>query len=141
MQEAQTLEMVFHPARSSPIKAALLGFVLGMAFQALWQALEPVYAIVLAVLLLATVRDFFLETRYRFDEHGVSVRGAMRGAKDFPWKRFRAFVEDRNGLFLTPYLARRSLEEQRGLFLPLTRAQRLSAVEFCAERGLARRTA
>jgi hypothetical protein len=141
MREAQTLELVFHPARQHPRKAACLGFLLGIALQALWQSLEPIYAVVLGTLLLSTVRDFFLETRYRFDQHGVSVRGALKAPRDLPWQRFRAFVEDRNGLFLTPYKARRGLEQQRGLFLPMTAEQRRYAADYCAGRQLIRRAA
>lgn len=136
-----SLEVVFHPAKAHPVKAALLGFALGIGFQALWQSLEPLAAVVLVGLLLATVRDFFLETRYRFDEEGVSVRGVLKSSKVYPWKRFRAFIEDRNGLFLTPYLKKRSLEQQRGLFLPMTREQRLEAADYCAKQSLSRRAA
>lgn len=135
----EPLEMVFHPAKEHPVKAAVLGFVLGMAFQALWQMLEPVTAVVLALVLLATVRDFFLETRYRFDEGGVAVRGVLKASRSYPWKRFRAFIEDRNGLFLTPYRCKRSLEQQRGVFLPMTREHRACAAQYCLALDLERR--
>ena len=137
----EPLQLTFHPAKDHPVKAALLGFALGIAFQALWQALDPLSAVALVVLLLATVRDFFLETRYRLDPEGVTVEGVLKASKAYPWRRFRAFVEDRNGLFLTPYLAKRRLEQQRGVFLPMTREQRLRASAFCQGLELCRRTA
>lgn len=138
---SEPLTIVFHPAKQHPVKAAILGFVLGIAFQALWQALEPLTAVVLTGLLLTTVRDFFLETHYRFDEEGVSVRGILKSTRSYPWRRFRAFVEDRNGLFLSPYSAKRRLDQQRGVFLPLTREQRGLAARYCQSRELARRAA
>jgi hypothetical protein len=141
MGKESSLELAFHPAKDHPIKAAVLGFVLGIAFQALWQALEPASAVLLIGLLLATVRDFFLETRYRLDGDGVAVGGVLKPSKAYPWRRFRAFIEDRNGLFLTPYLAKRRLEQQRGVFLPMTREQRLRASAFCEALELSRRTA
>lgn len=139
MKDCGRLELVFHPAKDHPIKAAILGFVLGIAFQALWQAIDPVSAVLLAVLLLAAVRDFFLETRYCFDGDGISVRGALKPSKTYPWQRFRSYIVDRNGLFLSPYMAKRSLEQQRGVFLPLTPEGRAQAAEFCANRQLQRR--
>lgn len=135
------MKLVFHPAKEHPKKAAALGFVLGIAFQALWQMVEPWSAVLLAGLLVMTVRDFYLETEYSFDEEGIAVRGFLKAGKSYPWRRFRAFVEDRNGLFLSPYKAVRRLDQQRGVFLPMTREQRLSAVEYCQERQLVRRTA
>lgn len=136
---SQPLEIVFHPAKGHPVKAALLAFGLGIAFQAVWQALEPLTAIVMAVVILATVRDFYLETRYRFDDDGLSISGLLKPARRYPWRRFRAFVEDRNGVFLTPYHARRRLEQQRGVFLALERADRKRAVELLEQRDLSRR--
>ena len=138
---AEAREFVFHPAKDHPVKAAVLGFILGIAFQALWQALEPTVAVVLAVVLLGTVRDFFLETRYRFDSEGISVRGALKAPKAYTWQRFRTYIEDRNGLFLSPYLVKRGLEQQRGVFLPMTRQARGQAAEFCAQMQLIRRAA
>lgn len=138
---SQPLHIVFHPAKQHPAKAAALGFLLGIAFQALWQALEPLTAVVLAGLMLATVRDFFLETNYTLDEEGLAVKGVLKPSKTYPWRRFRTFIEDRNGLFLSPYTARRALEQQRGVFLPMTREQRREAATFCLNRQLARRPA
>lgn len=135
------MKLVFHPAREHPRKAAALGFVLGMTFQTLWQVLEPCSAILLAGLLVMTVRDFYLETEYSFDEDGIRTRGLLKAGRSYPWRRFRAFVEDRNGLFLSPYKERCRLDQQRGVFLPMTREQRLSAVEYCQERQLVRRAA
>jgi hypothetical protein len=140
-QMSDSVEIVFHPAKKHPVKAALLGFVLGIAFQALWQALDPLTAVALTLLLLATVRDFYLETHYRFDAEGVAVRGLLKASRTYPWKRFRAYIEDRNGLFLTPYLARRRLESQRGVFLPMTAPDRRLAANFCAALELTRRAA
>jgi hypothetical protein len=135
------VEIVFHPAKQHPVKAALLAFILGMAFQAMWHALEPLTAGALALLLLATVRDFYLETRYLLSQDGVAVRGLLKASRSYPWKRFRAFIEDRNGLLLTPYRSKRRLEQQRAVFLPMTREQRKQAASLCEALQLARRTA
>ncbi len=133
------LDLQFHPAKESPGKAAVLAFVLGITLQALWNWLTPAVALVLWLVLLVSLRDFFLETRYTLSADGLRVEGQARASRSYPWQRFRAFVEDRNGLFLTPYQARRATESQRGLFLPLTPEQRRQSVAFCLEQGLTRR--
>jgi hypothetical protein len=137
----EPLELAFHPAARHPVKAAVVGFGLGLAFQVLWQVLDPFGAVVLSLLLLLSTRDFFLETRYRFDGEGVSVSGVLKTSRAYPWRRFRAFVEDRNGLFLSPYRSRRSLDQQRGVFLPMSREQRLQAARFCEALEMIRRAA
>lgn len=133
------MTVTFHPAKEQPVKAAVLTFVLGIGLQALWQFLTPAVAITLWVVLVVSLRDFFLETIYELDDEGLKVSGPLKPTKSYQWARFRAFIEDRNGLFLTPYLAKRATESQRGVFLPMNLEQRREAAAFCAERELARR--
>lgn len=117
----------------------MLAFALGITLQALWQWLSPAVALVLWLVLVFTLRDFFLETRYTLSPEGVRIEGQGRPARCYPWERFRAYVEDRNGLFLTPYRKRRASEAQRGVFLPLKPEQRRQSVTFCQQYGLDRR--
>ncbi len=133
------LEIVFHPAKAHPAKAAILAFALGIGFQALWQLVDPLTALALSLILVASVRDFFLETRTVFSPDGIAVKGVLKASRLYPWRRFRAFVEDRNGLFLTPYRAKRRTENMRGVFFPMTREDRQQAVEFCLAQDLLRR--
>lgn len=135
----QPLEIVFHPAKAQPVKAAALAFVLGIGLQAVFSLVEPLTALALSALLVASVRDFFLQTRTLFDDEGIAVGGALKGSRVYPWRRFRAFVEDRNGLFLTPYRTKRRSENARGVFFPMEREERKRAVEFCLAQGLERR--
>lgn len=134
-----SLELTFHPAKEQPYKAAALGFFLGIVLRVLWQFLEPMSAIGLWAVLIFSLRDFFLETRYLLDSDGLTIQGALKPKKTYPWERFRAFVEDRNGLFLTPYRAKRRTEGQRGVFLPLAPEQRRQAADLCESLNLARR--
>ncbi len=133
------LSLTFHPAKQQPYKAAALGFTLGIGLRVLWQCLEPLSAIGLWAVLLFSVRDFFLESRYELSSQGLSIQGALKPRKNFPWARFRAFVEDKNGLFLSPYLNKRRTENQRGVFLPMTPDQRRQAGKFCEKIELVRR--
>lgn len=134
-------ELLCHPAVSAPYRAAALGFFLGLAARTVWALLDPWSASLLSVLLLASFRDFFLPTHFRFDDQGITISGALRATRKFPWNRFRSFIVDRNGLFLSPYTKPRWLESQRGVFLALSCDQRQEVQELCLERHLARRTA
>lgn len=135
----QSLEIVFHPAKAQPVKAGALAFVLGIGLQAVFTLVEPLTALALSLLLVASLRDFFLQTRTLFGHEGIAVSGALKGSRLYPWRRFRAFVEDRNGLFLTPYRVKRRSENMRGVFFPMGREDRKQAVEFCLAQGLERR--
>ena len=136
---SERLDIVFHPAKAHPAKAAVVAFILGIGFQALWQLVEPLTALALGVILIASVRDFYLETRTIFNPEGIAVRGVLKASRAYPWRRFRAFVEDRNGLYLTPYRAERRTEPSRGVFLPMTAVDRQRAVELCLAHDLVRR--
>ena len=134
------LEFDFHPAKARPKTAVVLAFALGILVQALWQWLAGPIAVALWVALIFSLRDFFLPTRYCFGKEELTVEGPLRLRKSFPWRRFRAYVSDRNGLFLSPYLKKRASEGQRGLFLPLEKKQRGEAIEFCRGLGLVGRS-
>lgn len=132
-------DLQFHPAKERPKLAAFLAFALGITLQALWQWTTPPVALALWAVLVLSLRDFFLPTTYRFSAEGVAIEGPLKIAKRYPWRRFRCFVKDRNGLFLSPYKARRASEGHRGVFLPLRPEQRELAREVCQSYGLEQR--
>lgn len=133
--------IVFHPAKDRPKTAVFLAFVLGITLKALLQAMSPPVALALWIALAASLRDFFCPTTYSFNSEGFSVAGPVKISKSYPWRRFRAYESDRNGLFLTPYLNKRISEGARGVFLPLRPEQRATAQKLCGEFGLVKRGA
>ena len=132
------MTIAFHPAKDRPKTAAALAFGLGILLQMLWQWLSPVPALVIWLALVLSLRDFYLPSTYNFDSEGLTIKRLL-GVKHYSWERFRAFVSDRNGLFLSPYRTRRATENQCGIFLPMAKDQRLQAVDFCSEIGLEKR--
>ena len=134
------LTLRFHPAKEQQGKALVLTFVLGIGLQVLWKLVAPVTAIILFALLIASLRDFFLETTYTFDEQGLRVGGLLKAKKSYGWNRFRTFINDRNGLFLTPYRQKRRTEQQRGVFLAMDRDSKQQAIEFCQSMELEERS-
>ncbi len=140
MEKNAPLEFALQPAMDRPKAGLVLAFGLGILLQALWQWLEPLTALMLFAVLLFSLRDIFLPTVTVFDAEGITVRGPMKPLARYPWSRFRAYQVDRNGLFLSPYLQKRSTEGQRGVFLALTREQMVAAMERCEAQGLLRRS-
>lgn len=140
MKEHPPLEFVLQPAKDRPKAGLALTFCLGILLQGLWQWLEPLTALVLFAALLFSLRDVFLPTTTKMDSEGITVRGPWKSATNYPWSRFRTYQVDRNGLFLSPYLQKRSTEGQRGVFLALNREQVGAAMDRCEAFGLVRRS-
>lgn len=133
------MELHFHPAKKRPKTALVLAFGLGILIQALWQWLNPAVALALWVALVLSLRDFFAPSTYRFTEQGLTIHGILRAKKTYPWRRFRAYIKDRNGVFLTPYKQKRASENSRGVFLPLLAEQKEQVEHFISAVGLEKR--
>ena len=133
------MKLDFHPAKDRPKTAAFLAFGLGILLQALWQWTSPPVALALWSALVLSLRDFFLPTTYLFQAEGLTVNGPLKIGKAYPWRRFRSYVKDRNGLFLSPYRRKRSSENHRGVFLALLPSQREQALQACQGYGLEER--
>ncbi len=129
------MEISHHPAARRPGLALLICFGLGLVGSAAWQFLpEPLVTLPLLAFLAYSLLPFFVPTRYRLSPSELEI-----GSRRYPWERFRAFVVDKNGVFLTPYRQSAPTERLRGVFLPLTRQDRLKVVKWLRERGLEER--
>lgn len=133
------MTLSIHPAKARPKTAAVVAFALGILLQTLWQWLSPTITVILWGVLVYSLRDFFLPTTYIFQEENLTVEGPLKLKKSYAWRRFRTYIKDRNGLFLSPYKSKRSSEGYRGLFLPLDRESRERAEQYCAQLGLEKR--
>ena len=133
------MTLKFHPAAAKPKTAIALAFAIGILLQALWQWLSPVSALAIWSALVFSLRDFYAPTTYQFQDENLVVSGPLKGKKTFPWRRFRTYLKDRNGLFLSPYAEKRATEAHRGLFLPLLPDQKTVVEEHIREIGLEKR--
>ncbi len=121
------------PMRRSPVRAGL-----GIAFIALvaWTLQSwlgtPYFTIIAVLLLWGQVASFYLPTRYRLTEEGVSVRGAV-ARRERPWSDFRSFFVDHDGVLLSPFIERSRLERFRGLSLQF-HGNRDAVVAFVEEK-------
>lgn len=101
---AAVLSWRVHPARQRPaatvaalsVVATITGLTIHLMGSVWWGFLP-------ALFLLLTLQRFFLPTKYRLDEEGVSMRAAFTSAT-LRWDEIRRFRSDEEGA----YLSRRS---------------------------------
>ncbi|HXE73028.1 MAG TPA: hypothetical protein VNO81_10240 [Candidatus Nitrosotenuis sp.] len=139
MSPPQTLlEVHFHPAARRPVQAAAVAGGVGMVLGGAWQLVgDPLVVGICGLLLVLSLSGYFLPTTYRFTSQGIEIAHAG-GRRWLPWQRFRSFVADRNGFFLSPYRQGHPLEGLRGVFLPLAREDREAVRALLAQRLVAR---
>lgn len=127
-----------HPAARRPVLALLLCMGLGMLSSVAFSLVpEPLITVPLLALLAWSLLPFFLVTTVELGEDVAVTR--MGSTRRYPWSRFCAFISDRNGVLLTPYLRKFPTEGLRGVFLALPRDERKRVERLLEEKGLARR--
>jgi len=111
------LEWSAWPAREKPLFT--LGLVLFLL--AIWVAVgyiyrEAVWVLLAVILLLGAVAPFFVITRYRLDEEGVSMKRYVTTMKK-RWEELRSYYPDKNGVLVSPFDRPSRLENFRGVYL------------------------
>lgn len=111
------LEWSVWPAREKP----LLSLGLTVLLIAIWVAVgyiyrEAVWVLLAVILLLGAVAPFFVITRYRLDEEGVSMKRYVTTMKK-RWEEMRSYYPDKNGVLVSPFVKPSRLENFRGVYL------------------------
>jgi len=111
------LEWSAWPAREKP----LLSLGLTVLLIAIWVAVgyiyrEAVWVLLAVILLLGAVAPFFVITRYRLDEEGVSMKRYVTTMKK-RWEELRSYYPDKNGVLVSPFAKPSRLENFRGVYL------------------------
>jgi len=111
------LEWSVWPAKERP----LLSFGLIVFLFAIWVAVgyfyrEGVWVLLAIVLLSGAVAPFFVITRYRLDEKGVSIKRYVTTMKK-RWEEMRSYYPDKNGVLVSPFAKPSRLENFRGVYL------------------------
>lgn len=112
-----SLEWKVWPAKERP----LLSFGLIVFLFAVWVAVgyfyrEGVWVLLAIVLLSGAVAPFFVITRYRLDEEGVSIKRYVTTMKK-GWGDLRSYYPDKNGVLVSPFAKPSRLENFRGVYL------------------------
>jgi hypothetical protein len=115
--EPVTFEWTVHPFAESPKRAviAVLAPVIVCLLVYFW--MPSWFWVGLAFLLIISSElPFFLKTRYRFDEKGVSQkRGGVVQSRT--WEQIKTYYPDRTGVLVSPFVQKTWLENFRGLYL------------------------
>jgi hypothetical protein len=111
------LEWSAWPAKEKPLFT--LGLVLFLL--AIWVGVgyiyrEAVWVLLAVILLLGAVAPFFVITRYRLDEEGVSLKRYVTTMKK-RWEELRSYYPDKNGVLVSPFDRPSRLENFRGIYL------------------------
>ena len=112
-----SLEWSVWPAKERP----LLSFGLIVFLFAIWVAVgyfyrEGVWVLLAIVLLSGAVAPYFVITRYRLDEEGVSIKRYVTTMKK-RWGELRSYYPDKNGVLVSPFAKPSRLENFRGVYL------------------------
>ena len=111
------MEWTAHPFKADPKKSVfLVAIILLICLLTLLTTASIGFAIVALLLLVFSMRQFFMPTTYMLNAEGVEVRfsGATKKKR---WDYFSSYYEDRNGILLSPFKDRSRLEAFRGIYL------------------------
>ncbi len=112
-----SLEWSAWPAREKPLFAlGLVLFLLAIWFAVGYIYREAVWVLLAVILLLGAVAPFFVITRYRLDEEGVSIKRYVTTMKR-RWGELRSYYPDKNGVLVSPFAKPSRLENFRGVYL------------------------
>jgi len=106
------------PLRESLHKGVLFWMVMIITVWAVyWNIGSILLTVVAALLLLGSLSSFYLPTQYMIDESGVRSKRILHN-RSLSWTRIRSVVDERNGLFVSPFPVKSRLENFRGIYLP-----------------------
>lgn len=79
-------------------------------------AQSMVYTFAATLFLLISLSSFYLPTHFKIGKEGVSLKRWFY-VKTMTWERIRSVKDEKTGLFVSPFPARRRLENFRGIYL------------------------
>ncbi len=103
------------PARRAPRRALLTGVVIALTVLGLL-ALDPLMALVGALLLLGATAEVLLPSHYRLDDRGVTIDRAL-WSRQVPWSKFQGWSPAPEGFLLHGAGSRALLRRRRTLRL------------------------
>ena len=122
-----------HPARESPAKTLMVLSLFPVLAIVLGMGTAPLTTLVMLAVLFVSLSDYFFASEYHFGPDGISVRKAFYQLH-YHWERFSGYAIDRNGILLSPFARRHTLENFRGFFLAIPPSEREQVVALLRER-------
>ncbi|RKX65865.1 hypothetical protein DRP44_05365 [candidate division TA06 bacterium] len=105
-----------HPVIENQVRTILLMLFLILIFVGVYFLYGFWWFLISFVFILSSLSSYFMKTEYTISENGVEVRSFLSHLKK-DWQYYRSFYEDKNGIFLSPFLKHSRLENFRGLYL------------------------
>ena len=106
------------PAKRIPARAAVASVIILFSIATL-TAIDWLYGLIGAVVLLSSSAAVLLPTRYELSDQGVTVLNPLRYLKA-PWDRFRSWHHTEGGVYLRAHSKFGWLARRRSVYLPTT---------------------
>jgi len=108
----------------NPKKGILFWIILPIVIYLFYWNIEPDFSrmasrlstVVITLILLIYFSSIYLSTRFTIDSDGIALSRWLI-TKRLPWNRVRSIVEEKTGVFISPFPVRTRLENFRGIFL------------------------
>ena len=112
------LEIQVLPAKNRKKLALYIALVL--LFSGLFLGVfGPYWGIFALLVLVGTTYNFYIPTKYRFDQYGITVtRFGLSHHR--PWSQFKRVDRDKNGVFIGTFSKPSRLDPFRGIYIPIT---------------------
>ncbi len=124
------IEWEVHPVKRRPwVSVAVSLFVVLVVAVVRIATDSQVFAILAAIVMLASLAKFYFPTRYQLDESGVTVKTMTQTLKK-EWSLYRSCYPDKNGILLSPFAGPSRLENFRGLYIMFDN-RRDEVIAFC----------
>jgi hypothetical protein len=129
-EAGETLEWMVHPVKRKPwISAAVSLFVVTVVAVVRMATDSHAFAVLAAIVMVASLAKFYFPTRYRLDEHKITVKTTTQTLTK-EWSLYRSCYPDKNGILLSPFAQPSRLENFRGLYLMFA-GNHESVTAFC----------
>lgn len=131
--EGVLLEVNEHPARSRPVASVLsMVFILAVSFLGYALIKTVLFPVFVIIFLLVSNTSFFFPSRYVLTKEKIVIDRIIY-RKSYPWSRFRGYLCDKNGIYLSPTKDPKRFDRFRGVFLVMGKENRESAVAVLQE--------
>lgn len=123
------LKWTVHPVKEDWKKSAILIAFLVLIVLLVYLSFDSIALMALsAVLMLGSLRAFFIPTYYTLDQKEIKVESPL-GKRSRGWNEFKSYYADNNGVLLSPFPNKSMLESFRGVYL-MCRSNRQEVIEF-----------
>jgi len=124
LERLEKVTWTVHPMMDNPKKGITFWIILPMVIWLFYWNIEPDFSriasrlstVVVTLILLIYFSSIYLSTRFTIDSDGVAISRWLF-TKRLTWKRVRSMVNEKNGVFISPFPVRTRMENFRGVFL------------------------